>query len=263
MDCHNTPSAIMSASDIITVQLEAFSPKQGKSLGSAVKLVYQFMSLGTKAKFSSYRQFYDHFIKSYEPLISHSEWGLMDPGVRPQRTKDRYTRDVYLVTGTTIYIYRFKLSRQDQPVYDHYSNKCLNRYWRTDSIRLRHSYPVEFFDSDVGSNVYHQPLQLCSLDPKTGFYRDGYCNTGQNDHGTHTVCAQVTDQFLSFTKDKGNDLSSASPDGSFPGLKDGDHWCLCANRYLEAVNNGIHMKVNKNASHKKTLDYLRLDQLTG
>lgn len=111
-------------------------------------------------------------------------------------------------------------------------------------------------------NVKNSQLELCSNAPMTGYYRDGYCNTGDNDYGTHVVCAQVTDEFLEFTKGKGNDLST--PRGSFPGLKDGDNWCLCALRWMEAYNTNnqsLIPKLNLNATHVKMLDYTDINTL--
>ena len=108
-------------------------------------------------------------------------------------------------------------------------------------------------------NVYNQNLEICGTNPMTGYYRDGYCNTGSDDLGTHTVCATMTDEFLNFTKSKGNDLST--PRGSFPGLKSGDNWCLCALRWKQAYENNIAPKVNLEATHQKTLDYVSLDNL--
>lgn len=83
-------------------------------------------------------------------------------------------------------------------------------------------------------NIYDQPLELCSKSPKTGYYRNGYCNTGPEDEGTHVLCAEVTEEFLTFTKSKGNDLSTPAPQYSFPGLVAGDKWCLCILRWLQA-----------------------------
>jgi len=108
-------------------------------------------------------------------------------------------------------------------------------------------------------NVYNENLQICGTNPMTGFYRDGYCNTGSDDLGTHTVCATMTDEFLNFTKSKGNDLST--PRGSFPGLKSGDNWCLCALRWKQAYENNIAPPVNLEATHQKTLDYVNLINL--
>ena len=83
-------------------------------------------------------------------------------------------------------------------------------------------------------NVFGKELELCCSSPVTGAYRDGYCNTGTNDIGTHTVCAIVTDKFLQFSKSKGNDLTTPNPFYNFKGLKQGDKWCLCVSRWLEA-----------------------------
>ena len=93
-------------------------------------------------------------------------------------------------------------------------------------------------------NILDEPLQICGKNPMTGYYRDGYCKTGSSDEGTHTVCSEVDDEFLKFTKSKGNDLSM---------LKSGDKWCLCANRWKEAYDAGKAPKVIKNATNKKTL----------
>jgi uncharacterized protein (DUF2237 family) len=108
-------------------------------------------------------------------------------------------------------------------------------------------------------NIYNEPLETCSMDPMTGWFRDGYCNTDNNDEGTHTVCARVNDEFLEYTKSKGNDLST--PNEYFPGLKDGDHWCLCALRWSQALKAGKAPPLNLNATNKKTLDHVDLDIL--
>ena len=96
-------------------------------------------------------------------------------------------------------------------------------------------------------NILNKPLQICGEDPMTGYYRDGYCKTDSSDKGTHTVCSEVDDEFLEFTKSKGNDLSM---------LKSGDRWCLCAKRWKEAYDEGVAPKVIKNATNKKTLDVI-------
>jgi|LakMenE18May11ns_1017448.scaffolds.fasta_scaffold9679239_1 uncharacterized protein (DUF2237 family) len=96
-------------------------------------------------------------------------------------------------------------------------------------------------------NILDEPLQICGKNPMTGYYRDGYCKTGSSDEGIHTVCSEVDDQFLEFTKSKGNDLSF---------LKSGDKWCLCANRWKEAYDEGVAPKVIKNSTNKKTLDVI-------
>ncbi|MEO0490155.1 MAG: DUF2237 domain-containing protein [Cyanobacteria bacterium P01_A01_bin.123] len=113
----------------------------------------------------------------------------------------------------------------------------------------------------TASNVLGSPLEPCSLDPMTGFYRDGCCNTGAGDMGTHTVCAQMTAEFLSYTKAQGNDLSTPVPGFNFPGLKPGDRWCLCAPRWKEALDDGVAPPVILEATHAATLEYVSLDDL--
>ena len=110
-------------------------------------------------------------------------------------------------------------------------------------------------------NVFGQPLELCCDNPKTGFYRDGFCNTGSIDLGTHVVCAEMTKEFLDFTKSKGNDLSTPNPIYDFPGLKPGDFWCLCALRWKEAYEAGVAPNVKLEATHDKALEYLTMNQL--
>ena len=108
-------------------------------------------------------------------------------------------------------------------------------------------------------NIYDKPLQVCSTDPMTGYHRSGYCFTDDMDQGTHTVCAQVNDEFLDYTKGVGNDLST--PSNSFPGLKDGDNWCLCALRWKQALKAGKAPPLDLKATNKKTLEYIELDTL--
>jgi uncharacterized protein (DUF2237 family) len=110
-------------------------------------------------------------------------------------------------------------------------------------------------------NVLDQPLQLCSESPLTGFFRNGYCQTESEDRGQHTVCAVVDNAFLQYTLDQGNDLLTPRPALGFPGLKPGDHWCLCAARWKEAHQEGRAPKVVLAATHKKALDVIDLDTL--
>ena len=110
-------------------------------------------------------------------------------------------------------------------------------------------------------NVFGQPLELCCDNPKTGFYRDGFCNTGSIDLGTHVVCAEMTKEFLDYTKSKGNDLSTPNPIYDFPGLKPGDFWCLCALRWKESYEAGVAPNVKLEATHDKALEYLTMNQL--
>ena len=110
-------------------------------------------------------------------------------------------------------------------------------------------------------NVLDQPLQICSESPLTGFYRNGYCQTESEDLGQHTVCAVVDNAFLQYTLDQGNDLLTPRPALGFPGLKPGDHWCLCAARWKEAHQEGRAPKIVLAATHKKALDIIDLDTL--
>jgi uncharacterized protein len=110
-------------------------------------------------------------------------------------------------------------------------------------------------------NVLDEPLELCSINPRTGFYRDGCCNTGREDVGSHTVCVVMTAEFLEFSKSRGNDLSTPAPDFGFPGLKPGDRWCLCAPRWQEALDAGQAPRVVLRATHKGALAYCALADL--
>ncbi|GBG00080.1 hypothetical protein Rsub_12777 [Raphidocelis subcapitata] len=112
----------------------------------------------------------------------------------------------------------------------------------------------------VAMNVLGGPLKCCCAGPKTtGYYRDGYCRTGGGDYGVHSVCAQVTAEFLAYTASRGNDLSTPSP--FFPGLKPGDRWCLCASRWQEAKQAGAAPPVVLAATHVQTLDFVSLEDL--
>ncbi len=113
----------------------------------------------------------------------------------------------------------------------------------------------------VAKNVLGKPLELCCSQPKTGFYRDGYCHTGPEDRGVHTVCALMTEDFLAFSKARGNDLSTPKPEWHFPGLKPGDCWCLCASRWQEALEAGCAPKVKLSATHERTLQVASLKDL--
>ena len=111
------------------------------------------------------------------------------------------------------------------------------------------------------SNVFGGSLELCCTSPMTGFYRDGMCTTGGGDVGTHVVCAQMTKEFLAYTKSRGNDLSTPAPRFSFPGLKPGDRWCLCASRWKEAFDAGLAPPVVLSSTHALALEYASLDEL--
>ena len=103
-------------------------------------------------------------------------------------------------------------------------------------------------------NVLDEQLLPCSIEPLTGFFRDGHCNTCEADYGSHTVCAVMTEEFLAFSKYVGNDLSTPKPEFHFMGLKAGDQWCLCASRFMQAYDEGCAPKVNLNSTHKKALE---------
>jgi uncharacterized protein (DUF2237 family) len=110
-------------------------------------------------------------------------------------------------------------------------------------------------------NVLNTPLQVCGSSPRTGFYRDGSCRTHEQDSGRHTVCAIVSDEFLQYSKSDGNDLITPMPQYDFPGLKAGDRWCLCANRWKQAQAAGVAPKILLEASHEKSLEIIELDTL--
>ncbi len=111
-------------------------------------------------------------------------------------------------------------------------------------------------------NVFDEPLLPCSIEPVTGFFRDGCCNTNDQDAGSHTVCIQVTTDFLEYSRFKGNDLSTPMPDFGFPGLKAGDNWCLCAARWLEAHEQKMAPRVYLQRTHKKALKIIPLKLLS-
>ena len=117
-------------------------------------------------------------------------------------------------------------------------------------------------DKDPSLNVLGTTLAPCSIDPLTGFFRNGACDTCAEDRGSHTVCAIMTAEFLAFSKYVGNDLSTPRPEFGFAGLKPGDHWCLCAGRFLQAHDEGCAPKVNLDATHRAALEIVPLDVLT-
>lgn len=110
-------------------------------------------------------------------------------------------------------------------------------------------------------NVLGTELVPCSMDPLTGFFRDGCCNTGPGDRGRHLVCARMTYEFLEFSRSRGNDLVTPHPEFGFPGLKAGDRWCLCAMRWKEAYEAGVAPPVVLESTHQSALEFVTLDQL--
>ena len=110
-------------------------------------------------------------------------------------------------------------------------------------------------------NVFGEDIKECSCTPMTGFFRDGFCNTRADDVGSHTVCAQVTEEFLHYSKRKGNDLSTPVPEFGFEGLVEGDRWCLCAQRWKEAFEDGTAPKVILEATNQEVLNIIPLEDL--
>ena len=116
-------------------------------------------------------------------------------------------------------------------------------------------------EMDPSINVMGGPLAACSQDPLTGFFRNGACDTCDEDQGSHTVCAVMTAEFLAFSKYVGNDLSTPRPEFAFPGLKPGDQWCLCAARFLQAHAEGCAPRVRLQATHRRAMEIVPLDVL--
>jgi hypothetical protein len=112
-------------------------------------------------------------------------------------------------------------------------------------------------------NVLGTPLEACSLDPMTGYYRNGCCDTGSEDKGVHIVCAIMTEEFLTFSRERGNDLTMPIEMFDFPGLKPGDRWCLCADRWREAKDAGCAPEIVLEATHARMLEWATLDELRG
>ncbi len=114
-------------------------------------------------------------------------------------------------------------------------------------------------NEDDQLNIFNEPLEACSFDPVTGFFRSGCCETSELDTGSHTVCAIMTEEFLKFSKSKGNDLSTPVPAFDFPGLNSGDRWCLCAARWLEAYEAGSAPSIIARATHKRALEIIPIE----
>ena len=114
---------------------------------------------------------------------------------------------------------------------------------------------------DTPVNVLGVPLSACSHSPSTGWYRDGCCNTDENDIGSHTVCAKVTQEFLEFLQSLGNDLLTPAPEHGFPGLKEGDCWCVCAGSWRQAYFMGKACEIYLESTHQRALEHVRLEEL--
>ena len=116
-------------------------------------------------------------------------------------------------------------------------------------------------EEEIQKNVLGEKLESCSTDPLTGWYRDGCCNTDNLDHGLHTVCAKVTTEFLEWSKNAGNDLVTPHPEFNFPGLKDGDSWCVCAATFAQSIDQGTACKIYLKKTNHKTLEIIPLEKL--
>ena len=113
----------------------------------------------------------------------------------------------------------------------------------------------------TNKNIFGDPLVTCGKNPLTGYFRNGCCDTDSSDYGLHTVCARVTTEFLEWCKEAGNDLITPHPEFGFPGLKDGDGWCVCATWYAKAVEAGKGCPIYLKKTHEKTLDLIPIDIL--
>lgn len=116
-------------------------------------------------------------------------------------------------------------------------------------------------DIDESLNVFGEPLETCSNEPLTGFYRDGCCNTSDADFGQHTVCVQVDQAFLEYSRFRGNDLTTPLLEFGFPGLKEGDRWCLCAQRWLEAYEHDMAPKLYLAGTHQRATEVIPMELL--
>ena len=114
---------------------------------------------------------------------------------------------------------------------------------------------------NLQKNVLGEKLEACSNDPITGWFRDGCCNTNNDDHGIHTVCAKLTKKFLEWAKSAGNDLITPHPEFNFPGLKEGDSWCICAATYAQSIKEGTACKIYLKKTNNKTLDIIPIEKL--
>jgi len=116
-------------------------------------------------------------------------------------------------------------------------------------------------EQDESLNVFGEVLSPCNDEPATGYYRDGHCNTCEQDVGSHTVCAEMTGKFLEYSRFKGNDLSTPMPEYGFPGLQEGNAWCLCAARWLEAYKDGMAPRVHLTRTHLRALEIIPMEIL--
>jgi uncharacterized protein (DUF2237 family) len=243
--CNKKPE--MNASDIISLQMNAL--QRNNKYDNGIKIAFDYASDENKIATGPYPRFL-RMVKNnmYKHLLRCKKWSFVKNTIKKVKDEN-YSRMVKVKSSQDDkeYIYRFSLSRQIPSL-----------FWRTDSVEL-----IEGMDhedsSNIQKNIYDEPLSVCSTDPMTGWKRDGKCSTHDDDSGTHTVCARVNNEFLDYTKSEGNDLST--PTKYFPGLKDGDNWCLCALRWKQALEAGKAPPLNLNATNKKTLEYVDKDTL--
>lgn len=234
----------MNARDIITKQMKELKKNNNKNSG--IRTAFKYASKQNKMNTGPYSKF-EKMVQNetYKHLLNFKKWKFV-PKTRRNIGDEVYIQDVEVLSSydNKKYIYTFTLSRQMSTL-----------FWRTDSVILK---TMEGFENK-NKNILGGQLKICGTEPMTGWHREGYCTTDENDRGTHTVCSEVDDDFLDYTKSMGNDLSS--PRDGFPGLKSGDRWCLCANRWLESHNAGHAPKVILESTHKKTKDYVNLNIL--
>jgi len=235
---------LMNARNIIKIQMDSMKNNKKES---GIRAAFKYASPLNKKKTGPYDKF-KQMLRSdtYKHLLNNKTWKIVPKTI--QKSKDEiYSALVEVLSSldNQIHRYRFTLSRQIPTL-----------FWRTDSV-IKENFTS---DTTIQKNIFGDPLEICSTDPMTGWKRDGRCNTHENDTGTHTVCAEMTDEFLDYTKSVGNDLSTKR--GSFPGLNEGDKWCLCANRWSQAHKAGKAPKVIKEATHHKTHQYVDKDILS-
>lgn len=229
----------MTARDIIKIQMNAMQANNRNNSG--IRAAFKYASPENKKKTGPFPKFKRMLLSdNYKHLLNNQKWKIVPKTIKKKRD-ELYSVLVEVLSShdDKNHRYRFTLTRQIPSL-----------FWRTDSVLKEN---IESLDN-YELNILGDPIGVCSLNPMTGWKRDGKCHTDENDHGTHTVCAEMTDEFLEYTKSKGNDLSTKR--GSFPGLKKGDRWCLCANRWHQAHKAGKAPKVIKEATHKKTHDYV-------
>ena len=230
----------MNARDIISLQMNALQ-KGNKG----IKIAWKYSSKLNKLSTGPYIRF-ERMVKNniYKHLINCKSWRFV-PNTIKRKGDEYYSVIVKVISNydNNTYYYRFGLSRQTKTL-----------FWRTDSVTVSSNIKRIEKDDNISKNIYNKKLEKCSMNPLTGFYRDGYCKTGTDDYGTHTICAKMTDEFLQYSKSKGNDL--ITPRGNFSGLKAGDNWCICSGRWKEAKNVGKSPPIISRATNKKALSVI-------